>query len=430
MTFTRVVLWVAIGLLLCCGTVGAETAGAVRQPVFIPAERVLTLADCLALARQNQPTIRQAQAQIMAESGAVTQARAGLLPGLSASSSTQVAGGGGNGHTQYVFSGSQLVYNFGRTPELVRQAKELRAAGVQNLTGASADVVLNVKQAYYTLLQDQHLVDVFTKNLAQQQAHVAQTEAQEAAGVAPHTAVLTAQVAAASAQVDLITAQNTANLARVNLNTAMGVDIRSPLHIAEATEPDIPVLTEEQAVKLALAQRPEVRRDTAQLLAAEANHKAARTGNLPALVASANYTPNPGATAVGQQRSWALLLGVQWNFFDAGATSGAVETARAQVTVAEETLYTDKQTITSEVVQARLTIIAALAQLASAQVEVTSAQANLDAAVGSYTAGIGIFLNVIDAQAALLKAQVDVFSARYGLSIARAQFEHAVGGTP
>lgn len=422
-------LAVAVGCLLGGMFCRAQEGTAVRQPEFIPASRMLTLAECVQLALANQASIRLAQAQTQAQSGAVTQARAALLPSPSATASTQLAGGTGNGHTQYTLSANQLVYNFGRSQNLLAQAKQLHAGGQYHLAATTADVVFNVKQAYYTLLQDTHLVDVLQQNLAQQKAHVTETQAQEAAGVAPHTNVLTAQAAAASAQFDLITAQNTVVLDRVNLALALGVDVRSPLQITDTEEPALPVPDETAAIELARARRPELRRDIAQTLAAQAGARAAATGNLPAISASANYSPNPGASSVGQRQHWAVLLNLQWTFLDFGATSGAVQTARAQIITAQETLYTDTQTISSDVVQARQNIVAAEAQQASAEAEVTSAQANQQAALGSYQAGIGIFLNVIDAQAALLKAQVDVYTARYRLSIARAALEHALGGT-
>lgn len=415
-------------MTLHCTAAWAAQQTPIRQPEYVPPGKVLTLSDCINLALKNQSSIRLAEAQIQSETGAVKEARSGLLPTTSISTSTEVAGSIGNSKAPITFSGNQLVYNFGRSPALLSQAEQQRSAGLSNLTGIAADVVLSVKQAYYTLLQDIHLVDVFTGNLKSQEAHVAEAQAREEAGVAPHTDVLTAQALAASAQFDLVTAQNTADQARINLNSAMGIDIRSPVQIAEGLEPEAPVPTTDQAVNLAIERRPEIRRDSDQILAAEANVKAALTGNLPDISATANYTPNPIGNGFGQQQSWALFLGLQWTPFDSGFTTGAIEVAKAQVLTAQETLYADRQSISAEVLQARLNVIAAQAQSVSAMAEVASAQANLDAAVGSYSAGIGIFLAIVDAQAVLLKAQVDEYSARYGLSIARAQLQHATGG--
>ena len=415
-------------LALLGGLLGQGQGGVtVRQPPLIPPDTVLTLAQCIDLALANQSSIRLAQAQIQAQSGAVRQANAALLPQPSLTASTQLAGNSGNGGTQYTLSANQLVFNFGRSQQLLAQAALLRTGTRYNLAASNSDTIFAVKQDYYTLLEDSHLVDVFQQALTQQQAHVAETRAQEAAGTVPHATVLTAEAAAASAQFDLITAQNNAVLARVTLANQMGIDVRGTFCVAETEEPALPLPNENDADALALARRPELRRDAADVRAAQAGVKAAATGNLPAIVASANYSPNPGATGFGQSQSWALVLNLQWNFFDFGATAGAVQTARAQVTTAQENLYTDRETISTQVEQARQNIIAAQAQQASAKAEVASAQANLQAALGSYRAGVGIFLNVIDAQAALLKAQVDEYTANYGLSIARAALQHALG---
>lgn len=420
----------AIILLCACNSWGASAIVKIREPQLIPATPALSLADCINLALKNQPSIRTAQAQAYGQAGAVLQSQAGLLPGISASASTEVAGDQPGGPVQITFSGNQLIYDFGGTAAKVAGARHTESSDILNESAVAANVVLSVKQAYYTFLEDTHLVDVYKENLADQQAHVAETQAQEAAGTAPHTNVLTAQAAASSAQFDLVTAQNTANIARINLNSAMGVDIRSPIQIAETSEPETPVPTQDDAVNLALTRRPEIRRDVQQVLAARAGVKASSVGDLPTVSGSADYSPNSRTNAFGQSQSSTqtqVLLNLQWSPIDFGATRGAIQQARAQVLTAEETLYSDKETVATQTAQALLNVTAGEAQLASANAEVASAQQNLDAAVGSYQAGIGIFLSVIDAQAALLKAEVDEYTARYGLSIARAQLQQATG---
>jgi outer membrane protein TolC len=208
----------------------------------------------------------------------------------------------------------------------------------------------------------------------------------------------------------------------------MGVDVRSAFHIKVMDEPAEPVPTEDQALSLAMERRPEMCRDVAQVVAARADVKAAATSNKPTITASANYTPNPGSRGFVVQQTGSFLLGFQWNFLDFGATRGAVQQARSTVKTAEEDLYNDKQTIASELTQARENITAAQTKYDYALAEVASAQLNVESAVGSFQAGVGIFLNVIDAQALLLKAQVDQATARYELSIARAMLQHATGG--
>ena len=422
-------LMVVLGvtLLLGDGVFAADDSSLTKQPALIAGDRTLTLAECIALALQNQASIRLAQATVLSQTGSLSTVHAGILPLTRLSADTPLLGSNNNGHISILVSSNQLIYDFGHTPQAVHAERQLRAASLQNLSGAAEDVVLNVQQAYYTLLQDQHLVDVYRENLTDQQAHLDETQAQFAAGVIPHTNVLLAETSVAQARVAVVTGQNAAAQARLALALAMGIDIRSPIKIVDATEPAAPLPTEEDAMALALARRPEMQRDRDQLAAAQATLKSALAGYWPTINATAGFSPDAGTAGAAQQQALTLAIDLQWPIFDQGVLRGAVQQARAQIATATETLYNDQQIIENEVEQARLNIQAAEASLTYATTEVTSAQANLEAAEGSYKAGVGIFLTVIDAQAALLQAQENELAARYGLSMGRTMLEHAIG---
>ena len=83
--------------------------------------------------------------------------------------------------------------------------------------------------------------------------------------------------------------------------------------------------------------------------------------------------------------------------------------------------------ITSDVSQAYLNEKLAAQRVVQANDEVTNAQVSVDLAEGRYRAGIGIFLDVTDAQQALLTAQTDRVNARSALDQARAALAHAIG---
>jgi outer membrane protein TolC len=298
---------------------------------------------------------------------------------------------------------------------------------------SKSDTVLSVKQAYYNVLQTTHLVDVFSENLKAQTGHVAQAQARKDVGVAPQADVLKAKAAEASARVDLVTAQKNANLALVALCTAIGVDPQSAIKISESSEPVPANLDQGELVKLALARRPELIAGKEQVLAAQAALKLQRTGNLPAITTTINDSQQIGARSSGstvtggRDNTWEWMLNLQWSPYDSGFTAGGVRIAKAQLVSAQEALYGVRQTVTQDVVNALLSVNAADEQLTSAIAEVASAKENRDVATGRYDAGVGILLDVFDAQALLLKAEVDEYTARYGLSSARAALQHAIG---
>ena len=417
---------ILISVISFCNIAHADQSIAIRQPELIPSDKILTLSDCINLALKNQPSVRQAAAQVDLQSGQVMQARSGMLPGVSVTSSRNLDGSVRSGGTDITVSGSQLIYDFGRSQSQLTQTERRLAASLESLRGTQANVVLNVKQTYYASLRANHLVDVFNENLKAQDEHVASARERMEAKQAPQADVLKAQAAAASARVDLVTAQNNANQTRVDLNMAMGVYISSPIQIAEVAEAETPVLQEDQLLKLAMERRPEIRGSAEQVTAAEAAIKTSETGNLPALTTSLSKS-HSSEGEFGTSNSWAWRLSLGWSLYDSGSTAGAVKQSHAQLVSAHESLYSVKQTVSREVVQARLSVIAADEQLTASTAEVASAKENQAAAAGRYKAGVGIILEVLDAQTTLLKAQVDELAARYGLSIARAELEHAIG---
>ncbi len=64
--------------------------------------------------------------------------------------------------------------------------------------------------------------------------------------------------------------------------------------------------------------------------------------------------------------------------------------------------------------------------MTTATAEVANAEENLRLAVGRYEAGVGIFLNVLDAQTALNTANTNLVNAQSALDQASAALAHAV----
>jgi len=414
--------------IVFCGPTAWAGPPRIRQPELVTRDKTLTLADCLDLALKNQPSIRQAAAQVESRTGRMSQARSELLPSTSITSGKSLAGSRGSTGAAAAVGADQLIYDFGRSRSGLTEADRQLAAGAAALSGARADAILSVKQAYYGLLSSTSLVQVSEENVKAREEHVALAQARLDTGFAPRSDVLKAAAALASARFTLVTAKNYAEQARVGLNEAMGIDVRSDTQIAETAEPEIPVPNLDRAVETALKNRPESRQADEQASAAEAALKAAQTGNLPVISTSVSDRQDFG-DGIGDSNSWEWGLNLQWRPFDSGFTRGAITQARAQLVTAQESLYDVRQSISGEAVAARLNLLAAQESLVAAKAEVASAKEDLDSATGRYQSGVGILLEVLDAQAALLTARVDELSARYGLSIARAELEHAIGAT-
>jgi outer membrane protein len=386
----------------------------------------------------SQPTIVLARAAMEAAAGAVRQAESGYFPTLSvAARHTKTGpshGGAGasvggqftvGGYTTN-FSASELIYDFGRTPATVGQARRNYDAAVQGYEQAREDLVLQVKQSYYALLQDQQLVGVQQQNLSDQQAHLAMAKARFDAGLAARADVASAEAAVAEAQLNLANAQNTEAAARVNLDVALDVDVRTPTQVEE-TEESAPAAFEPAAlVEGAFARRAAVQQARASVEAAADALRQARASNRPSLSLNGSYGLT-GTTFPPDTGSWAYGVSLAWPLFDVGLTRGRVAAAEANLLSARASLRTIEQGVAAQVVQAYLNVQAARQAVSAAQSEVASAEESLRLANGRYEAGLATYVEVLDAEAAALTARTNLVNARYGLSSSLASLEHAMG---
>ena len=411
-------------------------------------EQPLTADEAARIALRLQPDVTVADAGITAAAGRTQQARSGLRPnvgvgasytrdqsisGSSSRSSTGGTGGtvegdrfGGSSGTRISANVGQLLFDFNRTRNLVREAAARERAAGANLTRVQSDLVLRVKQAFYTYVQNTRLVGVNEINLRNRQEQLALAQARLNVGLGLPADVVRAQTAVAEAVFDLQQARNTASTSRVELALLMGIDPRTPLQAGDSSEPAIPTDDVNALVDTALGQRPEVVQAEATLQAAGFGVSAARRTNAPSV--SANVGANArGDSLVPRSSSLSAGLVLQWSPFDGGLTRGRVQEAQANVTTAQADLTNAQLTVTSDVSQACLNLRTAEQRVVTADAQIVNAEESVRLAQGRYRAGIGTFIEVTDAQAALLTARTNRVNAVSAVDQARAALARATG---
>lgn len=447
------VLLIASALLLAAGSILAQPTPPVvpktvevqlPAPVELPPpdrmpEGITTAPiaadEAAAIALFNQPSVTVAGAGIEAAKGRTAQARAGLKPrvGVSAALNTsEVSGapagssGGAPSHYQLGAAVEQLIYDYDHTRDLVRQAQEQENVATAALTTVQADLVLGVKQAFYGLLEAQRLVTVAESNVRNQQQHLALAQARLTSGLGLPYDVVRAQTAYTDAVYGLTVSRNRASQARVALVELMGLDPRTPLVPAESVEPPPATEAVGELVNQAQQQRPEVLRADAAIRAAQFAVSAARTVNSPQVSGSLGMTrrgddffPSTNVTTLGVE--------LQWTPFDAGYTKGRVQEAEANLVAARAQLDAVRLQVTGEVSQAYLDLKTAEQRAVTAETEVTNAREALRLAEGRYRAGLGVFIDVLDAQTALDVANINQVNAQTAVEQARAALEYSTG---
>ncbi len=436
--------------------------------------RPLTAAESVQIALRLQPSLRAAEANINAAKGRTQQVRAGLLPSLALSLSysnvsaltssnaaivnTNNGTGNNNGNngnnggtgtnntgTEIVTGGNnagsvgglaagygasatvrQLIYDFNHTRDLVRQSAALERAAGENLLRARNDLALQVKQAYYQYVQNQRLTAVNEANLQNRRNQRDLARARLNSGLGLPADLATAETAYSQSVLTLTLSQNTAEVSRVTLAALLGVDPRTPIQTSPTGEPDPPVNEVNALVNTALARRPEVLQAQASLDANVNAISAAKTANAPAITGVAGVVGR-GNDFPFTSDNFGIGVSVAFSPFDGGLTSGRVKEARANLETAKANLSSAKLTVVSDVSQSYLNLKNAEQRVLTAAIAVANAEEGVRIAEGRYRSGLGIFLDIINAQTLLLTAQTGQVEAQLAVETARASLQHALG---
>ena len=383
-----------------------------------------------------QPNVTVALAQAASARGQVQVAMAALLPSATATSQYEwlftfnLRNSGATSASQHglvaSISAKQLLFDFEKTMDQVREARANAKAAAYNLSAVQANLVFQVKQQFYTVVENQQLVTVFEAEVKSTQDQLSLTVAQLSAGLGVPSDVVTATANLANATSSLVQARETYLLSRVTLAALIGVDPRTPLVLAASSEPANDATDLNALVDSGLRNRPEILQAEQTLRATGYSVSVARKQLLPSINLSASVS-SAGIGSQSNNDSGVLGISLNWTFFDSGLSAGEVAIARASALEAKANLVTQTQAVVSDVSGAFVGLQAAQQRVEVAGSAVANAQEGLRLAQGRFRAGVTTFVEVTQAQATLVTAQSSQASAQSALQIARAQMARAIG---
>lgn len=452
----RVIARVSLRIRAAAAALALLVLQAHPQAAFAQASRPLTLAEALALAAQNNHTLRVAAFEATVARAQVAQAEAArrgvLTLGASFTRTNERTGSTivippipplfPDPITITLPSPDPNLYSVALTyqvPLYTGGRNEAQIALAQaNLKGAEAalertkqQVVLDVRQAYFQVLLAQAGIDVSQRILASSEENLRVARARVAAGASPRFDEIQADVNLANARQGIIRARNALALAMHGLNTVMAQPLDT-VWAPRETMAQVPVRSDLAAlIRRALEGRPELAELRARIAAAQAAIDLARAGTRPIVAASGgpSYGNLAGTTGAGTVTSgWSVTLSATLTLFDGNLTQ---ERIREAVVRAEQLKVTEaqlRQAIELEVRRALLTYASAAEELTTAERTIEQAQEGLRIASVRFAAGVSTNLEVVQAQAALSQAEVNRIQALYNINVARAQLERAVGG--
>jgi outer membrane protein len=397
--------------------------------------KTYTLPELIDLAESHNPETRVAWERARSQAASLGVARSELYPTLAAAA---VAGVHRDeayftnrffrqtiGHYQAELHLNYTVFDFGARSGRVAAAQAEVLAANFAFNDTHRTVIYQVEQAYYQLLNASGQEDAARASLANARAVQQSADERLINGLATLPDVLEARSATAQAEYLLQSALGTRQIAAGNLATALGTSATAVINVQPLQELRIPESISDSVdavIDRALAQRPDLMQQVADIRAANAGVKEARAAFYPSL----HFIAEPTAESLyGLQQQFpsghtAGLLGgmgfrLNWTVFDGGARKSRLAQAEANVHEAEARVNVKRDQIANEVWAAYSDLNTALRQREAATALLEAAGRSYDAALESYNYGLRNLLDVTAAQRTLAQARSTDVLARTGV---------------
>jgi outer membrane protein TolC len=415
------------------------------------ADRALSLADALGLARAHRSEVTQADIELRRAHLGVLRAwlqRAHLT--VQASVSEQVQQLNLNGPSQacsatpglcsieaHPFSG-QATLNVpiwsGLTVEAeLAKARALERAATADVRTALNSVALEAATAYWEVRRFELAIDVARRSLDRTRDIERAARARVDAGIAPQVDVERARVQTLRQMEQVTAIEAQLAVARAELGAALQLDER--FHLVEDPAAHVPSLPSlDRALAEAARSRPELTSASAQVEAQTEAVRSAKGGYSPQLSLFGQATAGNQLFQLTPPQTQELLVftaiaGVQlnWVLFDSLSTWTAVRDAGLTRDRVTESAVRLRYQVRADVEGAHGRLAAALQRKAIATDAVTAARRALDLLQRRYQVGSSLLLELILAQADLTNLEGDLLDAQVTTAEAAVALQAALG---
>jgi len=415
------ILATALALVLACSGAGAAHGQSISQ--------------ALAAAYNHAPELQSAVLSAKASAEGIVQAKSGMLPTIGASingtTGTSLVGGDWNPNSSLTtgLSYNQTIYDNNRTSAQVEAARAAAEVAEYQIRNTEQNVLLQVVQAYMSVLSGRELLALRQDNVNFFQAQlqsardrlevgegtridVAQAEARLAQGQAAQ------QAAVGSLQSSEATFQRLVGQRPQSLSTSHNYANLLPRSI-------------DAAIAEAEIGHPAILLSKASIRAAQAGSDVAQAGYFGA---TASVTGQVGTTWTGPSGnpardgiSASLGFNISIPIYSGGRMGSAVRQANLNQIKSEVDAMSAYDQIREAVIAAWTGIQSADAQITAARAAVTSSNTVLEGVIQERDLGAATTLDVLNAQADLTSAREALINASNSKTIATFSLLSAMG---
>ena len=405
----------------------------------------LTLEQCIQIGLEQSTSMRNARLNLAIQELRIKTARADYFPRIFSTGaydfSDRVDFGFEPENYNLGLGAQYTIWDNGQREGGFAQAKESLNATVNRNEGIKQSLILQITEAYYDVLQFQALVEVSEQNLARAQENTQRTKDFVEAGSLIPADVATAEVREGNNRLTLLNNQNSLQVAKARLPRLLGLDPGVLITVAadeafqlyqqRGTIERIAIPVEE-AIQIALDNRPEFKETEAQLRSQEWSLTLAKLQRWPRLNADVDYNVNLDDYLREREdfsdfRSWSAGVSLNFTLFDGGILGNRVKELAMQLEQTRENASDLERSVALDVRQAYLNLKRGEAAVDISKTLVVNARLSLEVIQGRFDVDKAILLELLDAQTSYAQALTDEVNTFYDYKITQTRLQDAMG---
>jgi outer membrane protein TolC len=295
------------------------------------------------------------------------------------------------------------------------------------------DVILDAKNAYFSVLKNQKLLEVAQQTVTSITSQKEVSENFYKVGLSPLNDLLQSQVQLANARQQLTTAQNNLEIARTQFNTVLRRSVNTPVVLVEELDYGSFQTSLDECLSEAQKSRLEIQVADLDIEIAGKQVKLTEKDYFPSVNFIGAYARTGddwqahGGEGISDSAGWNVQATATWDFWQWGRTGyGRKEKlARLAQSKYKKTEITDN--INLEVKQAYLRTNEAEQNIVTIEKAVEQAKENLRITEEQYKEQVATQTDVLVAQTLLTQTMTNYYNALYDFKIAKAVLMRALG---
>jgi len=445
--FSRILICAGLFFLLC-------SSGSARAQPATPYSGFLSFSEAIQIALTHNPLISEVQAQVDISNERIVQARSGFMPRIDAAGAynrtTNPAQTFATKLNQAMIAQDDFnidrlnnpdpidnyagrltaiwpLYDSGQTWYGVRQAELGQRQTSLEMIRMRQHVIAQTVVAYVGLLMARENRAIVQQTLRTAGAHQKMVESRYKGGFVVKSDLLRTQVHIADLEQQQLQAASQVEIARAELNAAMGVAIDSKYELLSPLQSKQGIAEPmERWIEIALDQRADLKQMEFQQSAAEEEIKKTQAAYLPSLNLEGNYEVNTEDFDESAD-NYSVGAVVTFNIFSGNLTSAKVREAKASLRQVQAARRKLKQHVLVETRQAYLQADNAWRRIQVARAAVTQAEEALRIVRNRYNNGLFTIVDLLNSELALQQAHTNHLRAVHDYKVANANLMLAAG---